>query len=98
MNSVSTTCHFVTNSGVFTTMYTVKFRKFKPWGLYFSKALLEGLIFRGAYLRKEICVSKSIGLASYLEVNLPFSLCFTSYLRAVFQVQARGGLIFGGAI
>ena len=35
----------------------------KPWGLYFSKALFEGLIFGGAYVRSEICVSKSIGLA-----------------------------------
>ena len=32
-------------------------------GLYFSKALYEGLIFGGAYLRREICVSKPIGLA-----------------------------------
>ena len=24
----------------------------KPWGLYFSKALSEGLIFGGAYLRR----------------------------------------------
>ena len=31
-------------------------------------------------------------------VNLPFLLCFTLYLRAIFQVQAPGGLIFGGAI
>ena len=35
----------------------------KPRGLYFSKALFEGLIFGGAYLRREICVSKPIGLA-----------------------------------
>ena len=40
----------------------------KPRGLYFSRPFLrglflEGLIFGGAYLRKEICVSKSIGLA-----------------------------------
>ena len=35
----------------------------RPQGLYFSKALFEGLIFGGAYLRREICVSKSIGLA-----------------------------------
>ena len=27
-----------------------------------------------------------------------FLLCFTLYLRAIFQVQAPGGLIFGGAI
>ena len=41
---------------------------FKPQGLYFSKALLEGLIFGGAHIRRglstgEIYVSKSIGLA-----------------------------------
>ena len=55
---------------------------------------MEGLIFGGAYLRREICVSKSIGLALYLEVNLPFLLCFTLYLRAISQVQTPGGLIF----
>ena len=54
-------------------------------------ALFEGLIFAGAYLRREICVSKSTGQAFYLEVNLPFLLCFTLYLRAIFQVQAPGG-------
>ena len=37
---------------------TVKFRS-----LYFSKTLFEGLIFGGPYLRREICVSKSIGIA-----------------------------------
>ena len=31
----------------------------------------EGFIFGGAYLRREICVSKSIGLALQLDVNLP---------------------------
>ena len=30
--------------------------------------------------------------------KLPFLLCFTLYLRAIFQVQAPGGVIFGGAI
>ena len=33
-----------------------------------------------------------------LEVSLPFLLCFTLYLTAIFQVQDPGGLIFGGAI
>ena len=37
--------------------------KNKPQGLYFSKALFEGLKFRGAYVRREIRVSKLIGLA-----------------------------------
>ena len=59
---------------------------------------LKGLIHGGVYLRREICVSKSIGLALYLEVNLLFLLFITLYLRAIFQVQAPGGLIFGGAI
>ena len=80
---------------------TVKFRN-KPRGLYFSKTLFEGLIFGRAYIRRglsteDICVSQSIGLAVYLEVNLPFLLCFTLYLRAISQVQAPRGLIFGGA-
>ena len=49
-------------------------------------------------MEREICVSKSIGLALYLEVNLLFLLCFTLYLRVIFQVQAPPGLIFGGTI
>ena len=48
-------------------------------------------MFGGAYLQREIRVSKSIGLALQLEVNLPFLLCFTLYLSAIFQVQALGG-------
>ena len=66
-------------------------------GLYFSKALFEGLIFGGAYVRREICVSKSIGLALFLERNLAFSL-FYFVFEGNFQVQApREGLIFGRA-
>ena len=34
----------------------------KPRGLCFSKALFEGLIFGGAYIRREVCVSKSARL------------------------------------
>ena len=47
-------------------LYTSRYRKNsenKPGGLYFSKALFEGLIFGGTYVRREICVSKSIELA-----------------------------------
>ena len=65
---------------------------------FLRRLFLEGLVFGGAYLRREICVSKSIGLALYLEVNLPFLLCFTLDLRAIFQVLSPGRLIFGGAI
>ena len=31
-----------------------------------------------------------------MEVNLLFLLCFTLYLRAIFQVQAPGGLYLEG--
>ena len=55
---------------------------------------LEGLIFGGAYLRREICVSKSIGLALQLKVNLPFYFVF----EGNFPSTTPGGLIFGGAI
>ena len=57
---------------------------------------LEGLIFGGAYLGREICISKSTGLALQLGVNLPFLLCFTLYSRAIFQVQASWGLYLAG--
>ena len=43
-------------------------------------------MFVGAYLRREICVSKSIGLALQLEANLPFLLCFTLYFTAISEV------------
>ena len=46
----------------------------KPRGLYFSKALFEGLIFAGAYIQRgwrAICVSKSIGLA--------YRFCFVTF-------------------
>ena len=62
---------------------------------------MEGLIFRGPYLWREICVSKLIGLALQLEGNLPFLLGFTLYLRAISMYKLLGGLYlgyeFGGA-
>ena len=67
--------------------------------MYFSRGLFfKGLIFRGAYLRREICVSKSIGLALLLEANLPFFLCFIWYLRAIFQVNTQEAHIWKGDI
>ena len=41
---------------------TVKFRKEAP-GRIFFKGFFDGLIFGGAYVWREICVSKPIGLA-----------------------------------
>ena len=53
---------------------TVKLKKQAP-GLIFSKALFEGIIFGGAYLWREICVSKLIGLALQFEGNF-YRFCF----------------------
>ena len=59
----------------------------------FSKALCEGLIFGGAYVRREICVSKSIWQAFFLEGNLPVFL-FYFVFEGNFQVQASHGGFF----
>ena len=62
-----------------------------------------GLVFGGAYIRRGLSTEGNLRFKIdwanlILEVNLPFFLCFTLYLRAIFQVQAPGRLIFGGAI
>ena len=49
-----------------------------------------------AYIRRDICVSKPIGLALKLEGNLPFLLCFTLYLRAISKYKPPGGLYLEG--
>ena len=77
----------------------------KPQGLYFSKALFEGVIFggakiqRGFNLRREICVSKSIGLVYIVRHKFTvFALFYFVYLRAIIFSKYKhqfGGLIFG---
>ena len=47
---------------VVAVVVTIKFRN-RRQVLYFSKALFEGLIFGGAYVWREICISKLIRLA-----------------------------------
>ena len=69
-----------------------------PRSLYFSKALFEGLIFGGAFIRRDLstagnCVSKSIGLALQIEGNLPFLLCFT-WFRAISKYKPPPGGAF----
>ena len=78
-----------------------KIPKISPGAYTFQRPFLRGLflegrIFGGAYLRREICVSKSTGLALEVEVNLSFLLCFTLYLRAIFQVESPGDLYLEG--
>ena len=69
-----------------------------PRGLYFSKALFEGLIFGGAYLRREICVAKSIWASLIVRGKFTFFALFYFVFKGNFQLQAHGGLIFQGAI
>ena len=58
---------------------------------------MKGLIFEGAFLREKICLSKSIGLALQLEVNLPFLLCLTSVFEDNFpNTNPRGAYIRKG--
>ena len=66
---------------------------------FFWRALfLEGLIFGGAYLWKEICVSKSIWVALLVGSKFTLFALFYFVFEGNFQVQASGGLIFGRAI
>ena len=48
---------------VMATYITVKFRAYIFQRPFLRGLFLEGLIFRGGFLWKEICISKSIGLA-----------------------------------
>ena len=57
---------------------------------------MEGLIFGGAYVRREICVSKSIRLACSGKEIYHFCFVFTLYSRANSKYKPLGGLIFGG--
>ena len=82
---------------------TVKFRKLAPGlSLYFSKALFEGLIFGGTYIRRDLSTEGNLCFEidwASLIVGSKFTvlLCFTLYLRAIFQVQApRGAYIWRG--
>ena len=84
----------------FDLSYYRKIPKISPGA---SKALFEGPTFGGAYIRRGLSTERNlrfkIDWASLIDGRkLSFWLCFTLYLRAIFQVQAPGGLIFGGAI
>ena len=58
---------------------------------------MKVLIFGGSHLKREICVSKAIGLALQLQVNLPFLLCLTSVFEGNFpNTNPRGAYIRKG--
>jgi len=74
-----------------------------PRGLYFSKALFEGLIFGGAYIRRSLSTEGDllfkIDWASLIVGSkfTVFALFFFVY-EGNFSSTTPGGLIFGGAI
>ena len=75
----------------------------KPRGLYFSKDLFEGLIFGRAYILRGLSTEGNLRFKIYwasLIVGRKFTVFALFYFvfEGNFQVQAPGGLIFGGAI
>ena len=78
-----------------------KIPKISPGAYTFQRPFLRGLflegpIFGGAYVRREICVSKSIGLACSRKEIYHFTL-FYFVFKGKFQVQAlRGAYIRRG--
>ena len=61
-----------------------------------SGLFLEGLILPSEGIIYGVKFAFQNLLRLQLEVNLPFLLCFTLYLRAICQVQAPGGLYLEG--
>ena len=71
--------------------------------LIFFKALFEGLIFGGAYIRRGLSTEGNLRFKidwASLIVGSEFTVFALFYFvfEGNFQVQAPGGLIFGGAI
>ena len=82
--------------------HTVKFRKYAP-ALIFSKALFEGIIFGGGYMWRGLSMEGNLRFKinwESLKVGRKFTVFALFYfvVECNFQVQAPGGLIFGGAI
>ena len=80
-----------------------KIPKISPRGLYFSKALFEGFIFGGAYIRRGLSTEGNLRFKidwANLIVGRKFIVFALFYFvfEGNFQVQVPGGLVFGGAI
>ena len=74
-----------------------KILKIRPGAYIFERPFLgAGLTFGACYLQREICVSKSIWLALYLEGNLPFLLCLLCIWGQFPSTSPRGGLYLEG--
>ena len=97
--------HLVTWVKVHISIYR-KLPKISPGAYIFQRPFLrslflEGLIFGGAYVRREICVWKLIGLACSGKEIYHFCfglLCIRGEIPSTSSPGGGGGLIFGGAI
>ena len=80
-----------------------KIPKISPGAYIFQRPFLRGLflegpLFGGAYLWREIRVSKSIGASLIVGRKFTVFALFYFAFEGNFQVQFPGGLICGGAI
>ena len=84
------------------TQHTVKFQKKSPGAYIFQRPFMRGLflegpLFRGAYVRREICVIKSVGLDCSGEEIYHFRFVLHCIRGANSKYKPPGELIFGGA-
>ena len=80
-----------------------KIPKKRPQGLYFSKALFEGLIFEGAYIRRGLSTEGNLRFKidwAGLTVGSKFTVFAVLHCNFPSTSPRRTGrgLIFGGAI
>ena len=77
-----------------------KILKISPGAYIFQRPFLRGLNFGGAYIRRGLSTEENLHFKidwASLIVGSKFTI-FALYLRAIFQVQATGGITFGEAI
>ena len=76
--------------------------KISPGAYIFQRPFFEGLIFEGFYIRRGLSTEGNLRFKidwASLFFGRKFTVfaCFNLCLRTIFQGQAPGGLIFGGA-
>ena len=101
-NAFSCSLYCSSKISVFNLGTTVKFRKISPRAYIFQwpflrGLFLEGLIFGGAYLRREICVYKLIWASPIVRTKFTVFALFYFVFEGNFPSTSPRGLIFGGA-
>ena len=91
LNSFFYFFYFCFSSALLRVRATVKLKKISPGAYIFQRPFLRGVFLEGLIYGGKFTFQNLIGLALQFVVNLSFLLCFTLYMRAIFQVQALGG-------